>query len=36
MTLIFDLKYQLPTVKHDGGNAIVWGCFSCDSSGSIH
>ena len=25
-----NLKYQLPTVKHKGGNVVFWGCFSCD------
>ena len=25
----FDPKNQLSTVKHIGGNLIVWGCFSC-------
>lgn len=32
----FDPKYQLPTVKHGGGNVMVWGCFSRDCIGPIH
>lgn len=24
----FDIQYQIPTVKHGGGNIMVWGCFS--------
>ena len=31
----FALKYQMPTVKHGGGNTIIWGCFSCDSIGPL-
>ena len=32
----FNIKYQLPTVKHGGGNIMVWGCFSRDLIGPIH
>ena len=32
----FALKYQMPTVKHDCGNSIVWGCFCCDSIRPLH
>lgn len=24
----YDVRYQIPTVKHGGGNVMVWGCFS--------
>ena len=31
----FDPKYQMPTVKHGGGYATVWGCFSASSVGPL-
>lgn len=29
-------QYTLKTVKHGGGNVIVWGCFSWDGVGPLH
>ena len=31
-----NVKYILPTVKHGGGNIMVWGCFSRDGVGPLH
>jgi hypothetical protein len=28
-------KYQLPSIKHGGGNVMVWGCFNRDCVGPI-
>lgn len=25
--MVFDLKYTKKTVKHNGGNIMIWGCF---------
>uniref|UniRef100_A0A8R1HZ05 HTH_Tnp_Tc3_2 domain-containing protein n=1 Tax=Caenorhabditis japonica TaxID=281687 RepID=A0A8R1HZ05_CAEJA len=32
----FNPKYQTPTVKHSGGNVMVWSCFSCYGVGPLH
>ena len=30
-----DKKYQVPTMKHGGGNIMVWGCFSRSGVGPL-
>uniref|UniRef100_A0A8R1E800 Transposable element Tcb1 transposase n=2 Tax=Caenorhabditis japonica TaxID=281687 RepID=A0A8R1E800_CAEJA len=32
----FNTKYQTPTVKHDGGNEMVWSCFSTHEVGPLN
>lgn len=29
-------RYMVPTMKHGGGNIMVWGCFSRDGVGPLH
>ena len=30
-----DVRHQVPTVKHGGESAMVWGCFSRDCVGPL-
>ena len=32
----YDPKNTIPTVKHGGGNVILWGCFSAKGTGRLH
>ena len=29
----YNLKNTIPTVKHGGGNLMLWGCFSAKGTG---
>ncbi len=29
-------KNTIPTVKHGGGNLMLWGCFSAKGTGQLH
>ncbi len=32
----YDPKNTIPTVKHGGGNIILWGFFSAKGTGPLH
>ena len=32
----YNPKNTIPTVKHGGGNIILWGCFSAKVTGRLH
>ncbi len=32
----YDPKNTIPTVKHGGGNIVLWGCFSAKGTEQLH
>ena len=32
----YNAKNTIPTVKHGGGNLMLWGCFSAKGTGRLH
>ena len=32
----YDPKNTIPTVKHGGGNIMLWGCFHAKGTGQLH
>ncbi|KAK3524312.1 hypothetical protein QTP70_027865, partial [Hemibagrus guttatus] len=32
----YDPKNTIPTIKHGGGNIMLWGCFSAKKTGQLH
>ena len=32
----YNSKNTIPTVKHGGGNLMLWGCFSAKGTGRLH
>ncbi len=32
----YDPKNTIPTVKHEGGNILLWGCFSAKGTAQLH